>query len=355
MGKYGTLNVLEDLAEQTDPITDADREREIAARFAEALAIHDKAFQEMVEEFATQTDRTELPFAGADDAIIQELDEWGAADASKATSFGNVGFPLRIYGGTIQWTRNYFRTVSAAELASQLDAFATADIKIFQNVLKAVLFKATNTTDYFDRLQTKQTYDLKALLNADGQAIPPGPSGQTFDGSTHTHYLGKASLTAANGQELLDTVIEHGIDGKLVYYIAKADEATVRGFSGFSPYVDARVTVVGAAQIGNESLDVQNPDNRAIGVFGGAEVWVKPWVPANYQVALDLGGGLRPLGIRTRGKSLTSGEGSFQIQAENEIYPLRARNLGREYGVSAYGRHKAAVMKSNNATYSPPS
>ena len=354
MGKFGTLNVLEDLATQTDPIANAEAERALAARFAEALAIHNRMFDAMAGDLCVMTDQAELPFAGADDAIIQELDEWGAADASKATSFGNVGFPLRIYGGTVQWTRTYFQTASAAEIASQLDAFATADIKLFQNVVKAVLFKNTNTSNYLDRLQTKRSYTLKALLNADGQSIPAGPSGQTFDGSTHTHYLGKAALNAANGQELLDTVIEHGIDGKLVYYIAKADEATVRGFAGFSAYVDARVTVVGAAQIGNQSLDVQNPDNRAIGVFGGAEVWVKPWVPANYQVAADIGGSEKPLGIRTRGKSLTSGMGSFQMLADNEIYPLRARNLGREYGVSAYGRHKAAVMKSNNATYSPP-
>lgn len=244
--------------------------------------------------------------------------------------------------------------VSAAELAAQLDAFAAADLRRFQNLLKTVLFNNTNTSNYFDRLQSKRTYTLRALLNADGQSIPPGPSGTSFDGSTHTHYLANATLTEAAVQGLIDTVVEHGVDGQVVVYINKADEATVRGFTGFAPYLDARVTVTGASQVGSQSLDVNNPDNRAIGVFGGAEVWVKPWVPADYQVALDLGSTFKPLGIRTRTGSLT-GSGAFRIIADHEHYPLRAQNLGREYGVSVYGRWKAAVLYSDNAAYAPPS
>lgn len=352
MGKFGTLNVLEDLAEDTAPVIG--REDEIAARFQEALDIHNRLFADMVSDLAMTTDQAELPLGGADEAIIQELDEWGAADASKAASYGQVGFPLRIYGGTVQWTRTYFEQVSAAELAAELDAFAAADLRVFQTILKTVLFNNANTSNYFDRLQTKRTYTLRALLNADSQPIPPGPNGTAFNPSTHTHYLGSASLTAQALQSLIDTVVEHGVDGQVVVYIAKADEATVRGLSGFAPYLDARVTVTGAAQIGSQSLDVRNPDNRAIGVFGGAEIWVKPWVPQNYQVCLDLGAGMKPLGIRTRTGSLT-GSGAFRMIAEHEHYPLRARHLGREYGVAVYGRWKAAVMRSNNATYSPPS
>lgn len=353
MGKYGTLNVLEDLAGDTNPIDSPEREQYISRRFTEALAIHNAAFTEMTTALATTTSQAQLPYGGADSAIIDELDEWGAADASKPSAFGNLGLPLRIFGGTIQWTRTYFEMVSAAELAAQLDGFAMADITRFQTNLKRTLFNNTNTSNYVDRLQSKLTYDLKALLNADGQSIPDGPSGASFDGSTHTHYLGSATLTTTAVDSLLDTVIEHGITGELQLFIAKGDEATVRAFTGFSPYLDARVTVTNASQIGNESLDVTNPDNRAIGVYGGAEVWVKPWVPEDYQVAIDVNGADRPLAIRTRTGDLT-GSGSFRIIADHEHYPLRARNLGREYGVGVIGRHKAAVLKSNNATYSPP-
>lgn len=352
MGKFGTLSVLEDLADVNDPVIG--NEEEIARRFAEALNIHNAAVGDMLGDLAMYTDQAQLPYGGADEAIVQEVDEWATADASKAAALGNLGLPLRNYESTIQWTRLFFEQTTVAQLAAQMDAHALADIKNFRKVLRKVIFVNTNTSGYIDRRQTKLTYDLKALLNADGQAIPDGPNGATFDGSTHTHYLANTTLTASAVQDLIDTVVEHGIDGDMQVFISKGDEATVRGFTGFAPYLDARVTVTGASQIGNQSLDVNNPDNRAIGVFGGAEVWVKPWVPDNYQVALDVGGAQKPLAVRTRTGSL-SGSGAFRLLAEHEHYPLRAQHMGREFGIGVVGRHKAAVMRSNNASYAIPS
>lgn len=352
MGKFGTLNVLEDLAQVNDPV--AGNEDAIAQRFQQALDVHNAMVADMMSDLAITTDQAQLPYGGADAAIMQEVDEWGTADASKSVALGNLGLPLRNYESTIQWTRLYFERVSVSALAAELDGHALADIQNFQRVLRRALFVNTNVTGYIDRRATKLTYDLKALLNADGQAIPTGANGTTFDGATHTHYLASASLTAGAMQSLIDTVVEHGVDGEIRVFISKADEATVRGFTGFSPYVDARVTVVGAAQIGNRPLDTTNPDNRAIGVFGGAEVWVKPWVPANYQVALDVGGAVKPLAVRTQTGTLT-GSGAFRILAEHEHYPLRARHMGREFGIGIVGRHKAAVMRSNNASYAVPS
>lgn len=353
MGKFGTLSVLEDLASWTSESV-INNEAEVAKRVAQALAVHNALFEEMASDYASFTNLPMLPYGGADQAIVQELDEWGAADASKASAFGNLGIPLRIYGSTVQWTRTAFENMSVAEFATQLDAHATADIRSFYSILRRVLFTNTNTVGYVDRLQSKLTYDLKALLNADGAAIPESPNGTSFDGATHTHYSGNATLTQAAVLALIENVVEHGVSGSVQVHIAKADEATVRGFTSFSPYIDSRTTYVGNAVIGTGQLDISNPDNRAIGVLGGAEVWVKPWVPQNYQVGVDIGGSEKPLVIRTRTGSLT-GAGAWRIVAEHEHYPLRARNLGREYGVGVNGRHKAAVLRSNNGTYAIPS
>jgi hypothetical protein len=351
MGKFGTLSALEDWAIDTNAITG--REDTIAESFRAALAVYNDITADQLGDLANVTSDAQLAFPGVDEAIIQELDEWGAADASKATTSGEVGFPLRIYGGTVQWTNTYLERATPAMLATQLDAFAAADLRNIRRLLAITLFRPTNVTNYVDRLATKRTYDLKALLNADGQAIPPSPSGATFNGATHTHYLGSATLTAVHLQALIDTVVEHGVDGQVVLYIAKANEAAVRLLTGFSPYMDARVTVLGTGQIGNAALDITNPDDRAIGVFGGAEVWVKPWVPANYQVAMVVGGGVRPLMIRTRTGDFTQA-GGFRLINEHTHHPLHAQFYGREFGMSAYGRSRAAAGKSDNATYSAP-
>ena len=352
MGKFGTLSVLEDLADVNDPV--AGNEEMIARRFNEALAIHNRLFDDMTGDLVTVVTQPQMPYVGADTAIMQELDEWGRADASKAATSGNLGFPLRIYGSSVQWTSTYFQRTTVAELAAQLDAHAMADLANFRTLSKTVLFKNTNTSSYNDRLASKLTYTLRALLNADSTPIPMSPSGASFDGSTHTHYLANATYTLAATQNLIDTVVEHGVDGKIVLYIARADEATVRGFTGFAAYLDARITVSGANQIGNVALDVTSPDDRAIGVLGGAEVWVKPWIPQNYAAVIDLGAADKPIGVRVRSGSLTSGPGSFRIVAEHDHYPLHAQNLGREFGMAAFARQKAAVSKMNNGTYSVP-
>jgi hypothetical protein len=69
---------------------------------------------------------------------------------------------------------------------------------------------------------------------------------------------------------------------------------------------------------------------------------------------LDVGGAQKPIAVRTRTGSL-SGAGAFRILAEHEHYPLRARHMGREFGIGVVGRHKAAVLRSNNASYAIPS
>jgi hypothetical protein len=351
MGKFGTLSALEDWAVDNDPVTG--REEQLAKSFSDALAAYNKLTEEMLGDLADTTDQAQLAFPGSDVAIIQELDEWGAADASKATSSGEVGFPLRIYGGTLQWTNTFLERATPALMATQLDAFATADLANIRKLLAVTFFKPTNTVGYQDRLGTKRSYDLKALLNGDGQAIPVSPNGTTFDGSTHTHYLANATLTAPYLQGLIDTVVEHGVDGDVKVYIAKADESTVRALTGFSAYLDARITVVGGGQIGNQSLDTNNPDNRAIGVFGGAEIWVKSWVPANYQVVLIGGATIKPLKIRTRTGDF-SAAGGFRLLNEHTHYPLHAQHYGRELGMGVYGRYKAAAGRSNNASYAAP-
>ncbi len=68
---------------------------------------------------------------------------------------------------------------------------------------------------------------------------------------------------------------------------------------------------------------------------------------------IDTGSADKPLAVRTRTGTLT-GDGGFGLVGESEQYPLRAQNVGREYGVGVVGRHKAAVGKSDNATYSAP-
>lgn len=349
---FGTLSVLDDLWTENGTVNAAN-EATVAQRFADALAIHNAATERMIDDLAFVTDRYLLPYGGTDSFDIVEVDEFGEADASKVAASGNLGLPLRQFSGVIQWTRTYLETHSISRLAKQLDAAATADAQNVRKQLRRAIYKPTNVT-YKDVNMTNLDLPLKALLNADGASIPIGLNGATFDGSTHTHYLANATFTAPALASALDTIIEHGLDGTPLIYIARADEATVRGFAGFDKYVDTRIVQASTSQYAAGGLDITNPDDRAIGLFNGAEVWVKPWVLQGYPVVFDRASGEeKPLAIRTRNGTMT-GLGAFGLIAENEMHPLRAKSLFREFGAGVANRHKASVLYVGGGSYVAP-
>lgn len=348
---FGTLSTLDDLSNVQTTVADFG-EADLARRFEIALAIHNRAFEEAVRDFVMFTDREQLPYGGADEMVWQDLDQFGTADTQKAAGAGANGFPLRIGGLAVQWTRTYLATHGVAKLAKQLDAAAGADIRNLHRQIRRALFSPTNTA-YRDVNQTDLPLTLRALLNGDGAAIPIGPNAESFNGSTHTHYLGSATFTEAALASLVTTIIEHGVSGSMRIYINRVQEAALRLFPLFTPYVDARIRPGSAETVAVGDLGF-DPSNRAIGLFEGAEVWVKPWIVPNYLEAHDTGAGDdKALALRTRSGSL-SGFGAFSIIGEHEHLPLRAQHLGREFGVSAYQRHKAAVLRVDNATYAAP-
>lgn len=356
---FGTLVSLDDLQDVNELIADFGEDT-LTERVNDAIAIHNASMQEALSDFCVITSRAMLPYGTGDEIEMQELDELGSPDVSKNTAAGNLGLPLRFYGGAVQWSRHFVLNSTVQQLLARLDAAAAADIRNIVRQIRRRLTDPTNNVAYVDRLDTGLTLELRALLNGDSRPIPIGPNGETFDGSTHNHFNGSATFTEAHLNALLDDVVEHGIDGGTVLYIARAQEAAIRGFTGsFDRYVSDGINPGANAQIATgRTLDVTNPTDRAIGTFSGAEVWVKPWVPANYQIAFDTGGGAsKPLAIRTRGGSLAGDpyRGGFGTLYEDDLHPLRARALGREFGVGVAVRHKAAVGYSANATYTAPS
>jgi len=312
-----------------------------------ALAAHNRIMLDMLAPLVERTTDRRRRYGGADQMMMDVLDEFGRADAQKVAAGSDVDFPLQLFGGSIQWTRQFFQNATGAELAAQVTAMMTADTRRFILEIKKALFNPTNAT-VLDRLVDNTGLNIKRLVNADSAPIPLGPNGETFDAATHTHYLGTAAFVAANLTSLIDTVVEHQSIGQVMVYINAAQEAAVRGFVGFTAYTDARLINQTAGVIANRSLDMVNVNNRAIGVFGAAEVWVKTWQPSGYVLAL-VEGATPPLVYRTR-----NGGGNLELVADDEAHPLRARSWEREYGIGVWGRTSAAALRTNNAVYAMP-
>jgi hypothetical protein len=336
---FGTLAVLDTLASAQQTVVQYGEDRAFEQIDA-ARQAHNAQMREMLVGLVEMSTDRQRRYGSQDAMVMEEVDEFGRGQAQKIAAGVTVGFPLRLYDITVQWTRKYMQNATTRELAAQWAAAADADILRVIREVKRGVFLPTNYS-FSDRLVDRVDLAVKALVNADGASIPLGPSGTSFNGATHTHYLYTAgvALAAADLTSLIDTVIEHYAAGEVIVWIAKAQEAAVRLLTGFTAYLDTRIVPASTTQTATGSLNVMNPTNRAIGLYGGAEIWVKPWMPAGYLFAYN-GGVSPPLVYRER----STAQGDLSIAAEDEAYPLRARTLEREFGIGVWNRTNGAVL-----------
>jgi hypothetical protein len=315
------------------------------------LAGHNAQMDMMISELCDITTARDGVYGSTAGGSMKEVDEYGRTATQRSAPGETFGIPLRKYQYAVGWTATWMRNKKPVDLAVALIAAQTADRKRVVHEIKKALFVSPNYSFYdhlVDNVLVGGANGVKRLLNADSASIPPGPNGESFDGATHTHYVGEASYTAAFQTLEISNVAEHGHTADMRIYVNKAQEATVRGFSGFVAYVDARLINQSTATVARKPLDVRAPaDNRAIGLYGGAEVWVKPWIPANYVWTWDAAGP-KPLWFRQRDGTALQG---LQMVATNMAYPLTAEYFEREYGVGVYTRTNGSALYIANATY----
>ena len=312
------------------------------------LAAHNAIVRQLVNDLAEFTTDRQRKYGVSIAGEMFEVDDYGRAPTQVAKPGATVGFPLKAYQTAIGWTRKWFETKSAADLAIAVQTAERAHLRALSREIKKAFMLSANYT-WNDMLVDGVDLAVKRLVNADSAAIPEGPNGEVFDGATHTHYIGEASLTAAFLTALINDVVEHGHGGRVMVAISKTDEAAVRALAGFVAYTDPRL-ILQTTEAPANRLDITRLDNRAIGIFGAAEVWVKSWMPANYIFVWDAASE-KPLVIRQReGESMQG----LRIVGENDAFPLHARYMEAEFGVAVWNRTNGAVLYFANATYADP-
>lgn len=351
MAQFGTLSILDTLAAIRNQTVAQYGEDRTFESVQIALNAHDAIMGDMVSEMVEFTS-DQLRYSGADASFnAEELDEYGRPAPQKVSAGDNLGFPLRRFGNALQWTRDWMQMKTPAEMAVQVNAIMDADKRNIIRALKQAIHFPTNVT-FKDVFVNNISIPVKRLANADSFPLPPDPDGNSFDSSTHTHYLAKAASTLAESDvtALIDTVREHFATGAIVLDINQAQEAAVRAFTGFTPYYDSRLVVANDVTRGAAALDVNNIYDRAIGLLDGAEVWVRPWTVAGYMIARITGNG-PVLAMRTR---TGQAAGALELVSDIDLYPLRAQMWRREFGVGVSNRVGAAVLDTLATTYAAP-
>jgi hypothetical protein len=278
-----------------------------------------------------------------------EVDEFGRAPTQKVKGGQTVGFPLRQYQFNLGWTRKYLQNATPAELVDQETKAKQAHMIQLARQVKRAAYLSANYT-FNDFLVDKIDLSIKRFVNADSAGIPDGPNGEIYDGSTHSHYDAIAGITAAALKAAIRDVVEHGNGGKVICCINIVDEDTIRALTGFKDYVDPRVTLSANAREATSRLDITRLDNRAIGIFDSAEIWIKPWALANYVFTFDSTTGNKPLALRTRNGTTPA----LTIAAELDTFPLYAQFMESEFGMGVWTRTNGHVLYFGGGAYVDP-
>jgi hypothetical protein len=346
---YGTLSTLDTLAASQATIAQFGEDKAFQT-VSDLLAAHNALLDDMLRSFVEVTEDRQRRYGGGSVGFMDEVDQFGRADASKMSQGVTVGFPLRKYEKSLQWTRDYFEVTTGAEFAAQINQAMLEDTATVERGIKRAIFGSTNST-FLDRYVDNVSLAVKAFVNADSAEMPSGPNGESFNAATHTHYTFSAAWDLAAFTALVTNVTEHFGTGMVVVEINQAQEAATRAFTGFAPITDARIVSPTTATIAQGSLDLINFNNRMIGILGGAEVWVKSnRVPANYEFAWMRGPADRPIAMRRR----NAARGALRLVADNENFPLRAQTREREVGFAVWNRVGGAVNFSNGGAYADP-
>ena len=314
------------------------------------LAAHNQMVRGMLSGLATFTTDRQRKYGTSSQADMYEVDEYGRAPTQVAKPGDTAGFPLKLFQTSIGWTDKWFQIKTPADMAIAVQAAERAHLRMYSREIKRAFMLSANYS-WNDFLVDGVTLAVKRLVNADGGAIPEGPNNEIFDPNTHTHYAGTSTLVVQNLLDLINNVVEHGQGTMVQLDINKGNEAAVRALTGFTPYIDPRITLNANANSATERLDYTKVDNRAIGLLGGAEVWVKPWMPLNYYFCYDTGSP-PPLVVRQRDSESMQG---LRIVSQNDAFPLHAQFMEAEFGIAVWNRTNGAMLLSGNASYQDPS
>jgi hypothetical protein len=356
---FGTLQVLDTIGSRRAAASDYLNLYDEATLYDQIQAYldaHNRLMMDMMGDLVVSIGNQRfMTWGNVDTVDMIDADEFSRPDVQKSQE-SPTGLGIPLYGKQIAWqvTNLFMMNRTVGDLDQLITNITDADKRDLLKTIRRTLFNPTNNTSYIDRRVDKAsfstTFPLRAFLNADSASIPKSPYGANFDGSSHTHFLGTSSFANTDLDAGLDTVQEHYLEGMQRIYISKSIETTVRGFTGFYPYYDARLRVgVDTTAALSQNLDTTNTEDRAIGIYKNAEVFVKYWVPSGYAFFYNLNAP-KPLGMRTR----SAMQGNLRIAADLEIYPLRAQFMEREYGLAVIERANGACLDTAHSSYNAP-
>ena len=346
--KTGTYAIADLLENQQTTVADLN-EGELAAALQRELDAHNALTDDFVNGLADPTtDRIRMVGSG-ETTEFMEADEFARVPTQKPSVGANFGLPMLKYDYATGWTQSYFEMASVADFARKAIQTQMADLANLLRQAKRALYLSSNYSITDEYQAPSVSLAVKRLANADSFAIPMSPNGTTFTASSHQHYTAENGITAAGLLAAVNTVAEHFSGAQLEIDINSADAAGVAALTGFKEYQYPGVQL-GTGVVATGRLD-RNTGNRAIGLFYGAEVWVKPWAIDDYALVRVVDGAPKPLAFRQPVEPRRRG---LRLLANLNTHPLHADYFSRLFGFGVQNCVGAAVYYFGGGSYTDP-
>jgi hypothetical protein len=358
---FGTLSISDLLRVNNTAVIDFGRQ-DVFRVIREFFAASNQIVNEQLALFSERTTERAVGVGAPVTTVVTFTDEFGVPDALKVSGAAQMGFPLQKHTLSRQWTYQWMRKHTPQEMAAQAQAAAVADVLGVQYSLRKAIFQPVNY-NHVDRLYDYMVLFVKAFANADGFPIPASPNGQVFNPNTHTHYMGTVNTFPSPDDlvALTRNVREHYSTGRLVLFVEEAfgdymNNNRLTTYTDFVPLIYPDINYATTQTFARATIEPNNAANRQIGLFQGAEVWVKPWIPANTAFAF-MQGARKPVAMRIP-NDMGGDNGDFRAIFDDDQYPNECEVLEREYGFGVQDRVSGAVMSygggTPSATYTTP-
>lgn len=334
-------------------------EQKVTEAIMERERIHSAQLVQVTSALGFWTTEYQLAFGGYDRGQGYEVGELGRAKPSKGGAGYFCGLPLREWQYGWQGSYRFFKQASVRLVGRNAYRMLNADAayvmaRVLDAVFNPVNYEHTDDITREGVIFPSAKLQVKALVNADGLELPPGPNGERFDAATHTHYAAEAGFTAPNLSATVATVRHHTPDSRPVMWINPAQSTAIAAFSSnFVPLSIAGLIQPDSGTRVAQTLDVGNPGNRLIGWYDNIPVFEVPQIPANYILVYESNTDVKVVGIRY---SDVFGGRNLQPLVQDEVHPLRATTFSRYIGMGVWNRTGAAVLQINkgDGVYAAP-
>ncbi len=314
--------------------------------------------QQITDVYSALVDLTteKVDVSGATDRVVGiRADEYARGETKRSIPGTSVAFPLNKYIYAVGWTEDFFEESTLTDLEQSVVAVANAHKRRLRYDLQVALYTATNRSSVPDEFGSNPNLllNIKALYNADGTVPPENPNSGALFAGTHQHYTASATFAASNIKaNVVDNIREHSVASNIMLAIHKDDASNFEGLAATDGWTPAATEGVGEQPRDTQSimLDESQNDNRFIGRFNGAQVWVKPWAIQNYCAGMDLSGNKA---LKMRQKERTDLQG-LRMVGEFKYTPHVNQIFQAKFGFGVAQRGAAAVHQFSNATYQLP-